>query len=144
MTLVAWLKTGETLGDRVMKVDHAGEQGAICVYRAQRWWARWRAPEMVAELDEFLKMLDDLAVLGKGNPIEQNPAYAWLLRLRALKNLNIIASAPSVFGDAHDFSPYGVEQRYAAGREAVRDYLLQHRERNGLQRGTSPDLAQAA
>jgi ubiquinone biosynthesis monooxygenase Coq7 len=54
MTLVAWLKTGETLGDRVMKVDHAGEQGAICVYRAQRWWARWRAPEMVAELDEFL------------------------------------------------------------------------------------------
>lgn len=37
-----------------MKVDHAGEHGAICVYRAQRWFARWRAPEMVAELDHFL------------------------------------------------------------------------------------------
>lgn len=54
MVLVARLKQGETLGDRVMKVDHAGEHGAICVYRAQRWFARWRAPEMVLELDAFL------------------------------------------------------------------------------------------
>ena len=50
----ARLKPGETLGDRIMKVDHAGEQGAICIYTAQRWFARWRAPEMVAELDRFL------------------------------------------------------------------------------------------
>ena len=54
MALIARLKAGETLGDRVMKVDHAGEHGAVCVYRAQRWFARWRAPEMVPELDEFL------------------------------------------------------------------------------------------
>jgi ubiquinone biosynthesis monooxygenase Coq7 len=50
----ARLKPGETLGDRVMKVDHAGEHGAICIYLAQRWFARWRAPEMVAELGGFL------------------------------------------------------------------------------------------
>lgn len=54
MALIARLKKGETLGDRVMKVDHAGEHGAVCVYRAQRWFARWRAPETVAELDDFL------------------------------------------------------------------------------------------
>ncbi len=54
MALTARLDEGETLGDRVMKVDHAGEHGAICVYRAQRWFAHWRAPELVAELDEFL------------------------------------------------------------------------------------------
>ncbi len=54
MTLAARLNAGETLGDRVMKVDHAGEHGAICIYRAQRFLARWRAPEMVAELDGFL------------------------------------------------------------------------------------------
>jgi ubiquinone biosynthesis monooxygenase Coq7 len=54
MTLRARLNTGETLGDRVMKVDHAGEHGAICIYLAQRWFARWRAPEMLPELDEFL------------------------------------------------------------------------------------------
>ena len=54
MTLAARLKPGEMLGDRVMKVDHAGEHGAVCIYRAQRLLARWRAPDMVAELDGFL------------------------------------------------------------------------------------------
>jgi ubiquinone biosynthesis monooxygenase Coq7 len=54
MTISARLKPGETLGDRIMKVDHAGEHGAICIYRAQRWLARWRAPEMVEELTGFL------------------------------------------------------------------------------------------
>lgn len=54
MTLAARLNPGETLGDRVMKVDHAGEHGAICLYRAQLFFARWRAPETVAELEGFL------------------------------------------------------------------------------------------
>lgn len=54
MALTARLQPGETLGDRVMKVDHAGEHGAICIYRAQLWFARWRAPDMVEELDRFL------------------------------------------------------------------------------------------
>lgn len=54
MTLVARLKYGETLGDRVIKVDHAGEHGAVSIYRAQRWVARWRAPDMVAEIDDFI------------------------------------------------------------------------------------------
>jgi ubiquinone biosynthesis monooxygenase Coq7 len=54
MPLVARLKRGETLGDRVMKVDHAGEHGAVCIYRAQRWLARWRAPDMLDELDHFI------------------------------------------------------------------------------------------
>jgi ubiquinone biosynthesis monooxygenase Coq7 len=54
MAPIAWLKDGETLGDRIVKVDHAGEHGAVCIYRAQRWFARWRAPELVSELDAFL------------------------------------------------------------------------------------------
>jgi ubiquinone biosynthesis monooxygenase Coq7 len=37
-----------------MKVDHAGEHGAVCIYLAQRVFARWRAPEMLPELDRFL------------------------------------------------------------------------------------------
>lgn len=53
-SLTATLHGSETLGDRIMKVNHAGEQGAIAVYTAQRWIARWRAPEMVAELTDFL------------------------------------------------------------------------------------------
>jgi ubiquinone biosynthesis monooxygenase Coq7 len=54
MAVTARLKPKETLGDCVMKVDHAGEHGAVCVYRAQRWFARWRAPDMLAEIDAFL------------------------------------------------------------------------------------------
>jgi ubiquinone biosynthesis monooxygenase Coq7 len=42
------------LGNRILKVDHAGEQGAICVYRAQRLIARLTAPAMVEQLDDFL------------------------------------------------------------------------------------------
>lgn len=52
--LGARLAVGETLGDRVIKVDHAGEHGAINIYTWQRAIARWRAPELVSELDEFL------------------------------------------------------------------------------------------
>jgi len=55
MLLAARLNQGESLGDRVMKVDHAGEHGAVCIYRAQRWFARWRAPDMVPELDHFIR-----------------------------------------------------------------------------------------
>lgn len=53
--LPARLGVGETLGDRVMKVDHAGEHGAICIYRAQRWFARWTAPALLIEIDAFLE-----------------------------------------------------------------------------------------
>jgi ubiquinone biosynthesis monooxygenase Coq7 len=50
MTLAAALRPGESLGDRVMKVDHAGEQGAVCIYRGQRWVATLLAPSLVPEL----------------------------------------------------------------------------------------------
>ena len=53
MAIVARLKVGEALGDRVMKVDHAGEHGAVCIYTAQGLVARWRAPDMVDELSHF-------------------------------------------------------------------------------------------
>lgn len=54
MALAARLQPGESLGDRIIKVNHAGEHGAISIYITQRWIARWRAPKMVAELDHFL------------------------------------------------------------------------------------------
>jgi ubiquinone biosynthesis monooxygenase Coq7 len=39
----------------MLKVDHAGEHGAVSIYRAQRWMARWRAPSMVDEIDDFIR-----------------------------------------------------------------------------------------
>lgn len=47
-------RPGETLGDRILGVDHCGEHGAVCVYRGQRWVARWTAPAICAELEAFL------------------------------------------------------------------------------------------
>ena len=54
MPIAARLAPGETLGDRVLRVDHAGEHGAVCVYRAQRRLARWTAPDLLPEIDDFI------------------------------------------------------------------------------------------
>lgn len=44
---------GTTLGNRILKVDHAGEHGAICIYTAQIMLARFTAPDLRDELIEF-------------------------------------------------------------------------------------------
>lgn len=41
------------LGDRILKVNHAGEHGAICIYSGQILLARLTAPDMLNELREF-------------------------------------------------------------------------------------------
>jgi len=40
-------------GNRILKVNHAGEHGAVNVYAGQLAVARWRARAMTAELAEF-------------------------------------------------------------------------------------------
>jgi ubiquinone biosynthesis monooxygenase Coq7 len=42
-----------TLGSRILKVDHAGEHGAICIYTGQIFAARLTARDRVDELKEF-------------------------------------------------------------------------------------------
>jgi 3-demethoxyubiquinol 3-hydroxylase len=39
---------------RILKVNHAGEHGAIRIYRSQIAIARWRYPDIVRELEEML------------------------------------------------------------------------------------------
>lgn len=41
------------LGDRIMKVDHAGEHGAIAIYSGQIMMARFACRDLIAELAEF-------------------------------------------------------------------------------------------
>src|SRR5882672_891024 len=53
MESTARLKPGETLGDRILKVDHAGEHGAVNIYRGQALVSTWRAPAIVEELQAF-------------------------------------------------------------------------------------------
>jgi 3-demethoxyubiquinol 3-hydroxylase len=42
------------LGTRMLKVNHAGEHGAVNIYRGQRISARFTASGMLAELAEFM------------------------------------------------------------------------------------------
>jgi len=54
MEVAATVPLTSDLGNRILKVDHAGEQGAISVYRAQRFVAHLSAPSMREQLGDFL------------------------------------------------------------------------------------------
>ncbi len=53
MELALQSGTAKSLGDRIIKVNHAGEHGAISIYSGQIFMARLTAPDMVSELAEF-------------------------------------------------------------------------------------------
>jgi ubiquinone biosynthesis monooxygenase Coq7 len=53
MELSARLNPGEGLGDRVLKVNHAGEHGAVNIYAGQILVASLTAPDMLPQLREF-------------------------------------------------------------------------------------------
>jgi ubiquinone biosynthesis monooxygenase Coq7 len=53
MAVVANLNRGESLGDRILKVNHAGEHGAVNIYRGQAAMSQLRAPSLLPELHEF-------------------------------------------------------------------------------------------
>ena len=53
MELIASLRTAEGLAERVLKVNHAGEHGAVNIYAGQRLVARLTARGMLDELVEF-------------------------------------------------------------------------------------------
>ncbi|KQV87807.1 ubiquinone biosynthesis protein UbiB [Massilia sp. Root351] len=42
-----------TLAGRILKVNHAGEQGAVCIYAGQICMARWTARPLLAEIRSF-------------------------------------------------------------------------------------------
>src|SRR4051812_44502413 len=53
MELSARVLAGDGLGGRILKVNHAGENGAVHIYAGQLLLARLTAPSLVAELREF-------------------------------------------------------------------------------------------
>jgi ubiquinone biosynthesis monooxygenase Coq7 len=52
-TNAARLREGETLADRIIKVNHAGEHGAVNIYRGQRTACWWRDADLKAGLEEL-------------------------------------------------------------------------------------------
>jgi 3-demethoxyubiquinol 3-hydroxylase len=53
MELAGMSTPSSDLGDRILRVNHAGENGAIHIYSGQIAVARWTAPHMVSELEGF-------------------------------------------------------------------------------------------
>lgn len=51
MELTARFHRGESLGDRILKVNHAGEHGAVNIYRGQALMCR--SPQLLEALREF-------------------------------------------------------------------------------------------
>ena len=57
---------------RILKVNHAGEHGAIRIYRSQIAVARWRCLEIVPELEEMLSHeVNHLALFSRAMPGRQ-------------------------------------------------------------------------
>jgi NTE family protein len=104
---------------------------AMALQYQNRFWDEYGGS---GGLQEFLDMLDGLdKVVGKkdnGAGLQKNRSFAWLMRLRALRNLEVIAGSPAAGGGDHDFSPYGVESRYQAGRAAAAVQLLKMEKRS--------------
>jgi ubiquinone biosynthesis monooxygenase Coq7 len=53
MELTAQVSPASDLGNRILKVNHAGEYGAISIYAGQIFMARLTARSMVGQLQEF-------------------------------------------------------------------------------------------
>jgi 3-demethoxyubiquinol 3-hydroxylase len=53
MEIAARLRHADSMGDRILKIDHAGEHGAVNIYGGQAMVCKWRATELVPELLEF-------------------------------------------------------------------------------------------
>ena len=62
----------------ILRVNHAGEHGAIRIYRAQIWVSRWRAPDVVPLLEHMLSHEIDHGRMFRAAMIERGstPCYA--------------------------------------------------------------------
>ena len=76
----ARLNKGEPLANRILRVNHGGEHGAVNIYRAQSLICFWRAPELVPELKEFQAHEERhravFAAALKARGVKQGPGYA--------------------------------------------------------------------
>jgi hypothetical protein len=99
---------------------------ALAMQYQNRFWAEYGGSSDTAGFVSMLEQLDK--ELAPKSALRSNPAFAWLQRLRALKNIQVIESAQAAGGADHDFSQYGVRNAYEAGRSAVANYFEQREE----------------
>jgi predicted acylesterase/phospholipase RssA len=93
----------------------------VALQYQNRFWAQYGGD---GGLEGFVAMLEALdRELPANSAARKLPAFQWLARLQALKNIRIIPSAAAPAGGDHDFSRYGVQKAYQAGRAAVANHF---------------------
>jgi hypothetical protein len=100
---------------------------ALAMQYQNRFWAEYGGNSDTAGFVSMLEQLDK--ELPSKSELRMNPAFEWLQRLRALKNIHVIQSGQAAGGGDHDFSEYGVRNAYEAGRSAVASYFAQRQEK---------------
>ena len=108
---------------------------ALAMQYQNRFWSEYGGSADTAGFVAMLEQLDQ--ELGPKSELRRNPAFAWLQRLRALKNIQVIESAPAAAGGDHDFSQYGVRNAYEAGRQAVANWMTKREEQGPLLRAAA-------
>ncbi len=82
-----------------------------------RFWAQYGGTSGLSGFIEMLQTLED--ALPENSPVRGKRACEWLQRLRAVRNIEVIQAEPGDMTGGMDFSAYGVNERYEAGRAAV-------------------------
>ncbi|MEJ7804729.1 MAG: patatin-like phospholipase family protein, partial [Telluria sp.] len=90
---------------------------AMALQYQNRFWTQYGGD---GQLAGFVAMLEELERhVPADSALRKAPAFQWLTRLQALKNIQVISSAAAPVGGGSDFSQYGVQHAYQAGRAAA-------------------------
>ncbi|MGV7211313.1 patatin-like phospholipase family protein [Oxalobacteraceae bacterium A2-2] len=112
-TLDLFPSAGLPAPDNLMDV----QSRATMLQYQNRFWAQYGAHGDIAAFAATLDALEE--ELPPGSPVRQRPDYQWLLRRRALRNLQVVQAPEPVITGASDFSAYGIAQARQSGRDAI-------------------------
>jgi ubiquinone biosynthesis monooxygenase Coq7 len=115
----------------IIKVDHAGEFGAIGIYQAQRLVARWRTPNLVPMLTDLLEYERAHYALFDNHVRQRGVRRCRVFPLWRAGGW-VLGATTAVFG----------RSAIAACTEAVESVVVAHlRQQIGYLRDTEPELA---
>ena len=112
MEVIARLAADESLGDRVMKVNHAGEQGAVNIYRAQLLGCRWRNSDITSELNSSWTSKCDTAKYSRLNSYAAVDLNEYCGICRELRNCRTSPEMIQRFYGSHLETEMNVDRLY--------------------------------
>ncbi len=89
-----------------------------------RFWAQYGGGEQLTGYVDMLEGVD--AELSTTSALRKRPAFQWLMRQRALKNMHVIEAVEPASSATYDFSPYAVECEFQRGKSAIDHHFASH------------------